>query len=98
MLLLIFKLLLVQVDQSELFLFMLASPADALSCQRCLLLVVKVLLLLLENLLAALSDILIVDADAVVDSISVHLLLQALRIVMKDNFYGVFCCNLKFKI
>ena len=96
MLLLIFDLLPVQIDQSELFLFMLASPADALSCQRCLLLVVKVLLLLLENLLAALSDILIVDADAVVDSISVHLLLHhAVVVALHFLFLQVFCVHLR---
>ena len=96
MLLLIFKLLLVQVDQSELFLFMLTSPADTLGCQRCLLFIVKVLLLLLKNLLAALSDIFIVDANAVIDCISVHLLLHhAVVIALHFLLLQVFCVHLR---
>ena len=96
MLLLIFEFLPVQIDQSELFLFLLPGSAYALGCQRCLLLVVKVLLLLLENLLSALSDILIVDADADVDSISVHLLLHhAVVVALHFLFLQVFCVHLR---
>ena len=95
MLLLILQLLPVEVDERELFFLLLARSADALSCQRCLLLVVKVLLFLLENFLSALPDVLVCHADAVITGVSVQLFFHhAVVVALHLLLLQVLCVHL----
>ena len=74
--LLILDLLSIQVNQSELVLLLVAHPADSLGSQRSHSLVLGILLLLPHDVLSALLDGAVLNLDAALESVPIHLLVH----------------------